>query len=70
MIPSQPEKNLLKVSKITLEQRPNGLCSSVISLTLNMYLPAGLWKNLFKASEVTLEQWSFTMPYTVPHIPV
>ena len=34
-------KSLLKVSKITLEQRPDSLCSSVIFLTLNRYLPAG-----------------------------
>jgi len=34
-------KNLFKVSKITLEQRPFGLGSSVISLTLNKFLPGG-----------------------------
>jgi len=34
-------KRLLKVSKITLEQKPDGLCSSVIFLTLNMFLPVG-----------------------------
>jgi len=32
-------KTVLKVSKITLEQRPNGLCYSVISLALNRFLP-------------------------------
>jgi len=36
-IDSNMHKNLLKVSKITLEQRP---CSSVISLTLRRLLPA------------------------------
>ena len=34
-------KYLFKVSKITLEQRPNGRCSNVILLTLNRYLPTG-----------------------------
>ena len=34
-------KYLFKVSKITLEQRPDGRCSNVILLTLNMYLPTG-----------------------------
>ena len=41
-------KNLFKVRKITLEQRPNGLCSSVILLTWNLLLPAGL---LIKAGD-------------------
>ena len=39
-------KYLFKVSKITLEQRPNGRCSNVILLTLDMYLPTGLEVNI------------------------
>jgi len=39
-------KNLLKVSKIMLEQRLKGLCSNVISLTLNRFLTTV--KNLLK----------------------
>jgi len=34
-------KSLLKVSKVTIEQRPNGLFSSVTLLTFNRFLPAG-----------------------------
>ena len=34
-------KYLFKVSKITLEQRPDGRCSNVILMTLNRYLPTG-----------------------------
>ena len=34
-------KYLFKVSKITLEQRPDGRCSNVILLTLNRYLFTG-----------------------------
>ena len=33
---------LFKVSKITLEQRPNGRFSNFILLTLKRYLPTGL----------------------------
>ena len=35
-------KYLFKVSKITLEQRPDGRCSNVILLTLNRYLSTGV----------------------------
>ena len=41
------DKYLFKVSKITLEQRPNGRCSNVILLTLNRYLSTGLWSRIF-----------------------
>ena len=34
-------KYLFKVSKITLEQRPDGRCSNVILLIYNRYLPTG-----------------------------
>jgi len=43
-------KNLFKVRKITLEQKALGLCSSVISLTLKFFLPAGL--NLQNSTKV------------------
>jgi len=41
-------KHLLKVSKIMLEQRPNGFYSSVTFVTLNMFLPA---RNRFSLTE-------------------
>ena len=39
----QVGKYHFKVGKITLEQRPDGRCSNVILLTLNRYLPTGLF---------------------------
>jgi len=41
-------KNLLKVGEITLEQRLYGLCSSVILLTLDRYLRAGIALRYFR----------------------
>jgi len=47
-------KILLKVSKTRIKQRLFGLCSIVISLTLNSFFPAGMWDNLFKVSKIRL----------------
>ena len=48
-------KTLLKLSKITLEERANGLSSSVVFLTLNMFLPDGydLGQNCKEINEET-----------------
>jgi len=62
------DKNLLKVNKATLEQRPFGLCSSVTLLTPNRFLPAGFYiifqvaKDLFKYSNTRLETFQWKKP--------
>ena len=42
---------LFKVSNIMLEQRPDGRCSNVILLTLNMYMATGWLDNHYKIAQ-------------------
>jgi len=59
-------QKLLKISKITLEQRPCGLCSNFFFSDFEQvfaHCPVG--KNLFKVREITLEQRPFGLCFSV-----